>query len=108
MRHGRGSGKSQAEEVNAVPEGTWEEVQTHRRGKVPLLGRVRGVGVDCHRKFPAPEHEHAWGLRGWGCSVQAIGGEKEKPLSPLGEIGHFLCRVPLDRHLLCGLRASRS
>ena len=46
----------QAGEWNVMTEGTWEKVQTRRRGKVPLLGRVRGGGVDCHRKFPVPKH----------------------------------------------------
>ena len=29
----------------------------------------------------------------------------KKPLAPLGEIRHFLCRLLVARHLLCGLRA---
>ena len=32
-----------------------------------------------------------------------LGGKK--PLSCLGEIRCFLCRLPVARHLLCGLRA---
>ena len=43
-------------------EGTWEKVWTCRRGRAPLLGRVRGEGADCHRKLPAPERMHACGL----------------------------------------------
>ena len=35
-----------------MAEGTWEKILTHRRGKVPLSGRARGGGVDCHRKLP--------------------------------------------------------
>ena len=42
-------------EENTMVEGTQEKVQTCRRGKAPLLGRVRGEGVDCHRKLPSPE-----------------------------------------------------
>ena len=38
-----------------MAEGTWEKVWTCRRGKVPLLGKVRGGGVDRHRKPPVPE-----------------------------------------------------
>ena len=30
----------------------------------------------------------------------------EKPLAPRRETGHFFCRLPVVRHLLCGLRAS--
>ena len=36
--------------------------------------------------------------------AQATG--SKKPLAHLGETGHFLCRLPVARHLLCGLRAS--
>ena len=34
----------QAKEGNAMSEGTWENVQTRRRGKVPLLGRGEEEG----------------------------------------------------------------
>ena len=37
-------GSPQAEEGNATAEGSWEKVRVCRRGKVPLLGRVRGEG----------------------------------------------------------------
>ena len=47
-------GSPQAEEGNATAEGTWEKVRVCRRGKVPLLGRVRGGGADCHGFFPNP------------------------------------------------------
>ena len=36
--------------------------------------------------------------------VQAMG--SEKPHAHLEETGQFLCRLPLARQLLCGLRAS--
>ena len=85
-----------------MAEGIQEKIQTHRRGKAPLLGRMRR-GVGHHRKLPALEHAHACMLRGWGCSVEATGGKK--PLAHLGETGRFLCRLPVARHLLCGLRA---
>ena len=40
-----------AEKWNAMTEGTWEKVQAHRRGKSPLLGRMRGGGAGYHRKL---------------------------------------------------------
>ena len=43
-------------------EGTQEKVCTHMRGRVTLLGRVRGGGVDCCKKLPALELAHAHGL----------------------------------------------
>ena len=73
MCHRQGSGKPQAEEGNATAEGTQEKVQTCRRGKVPLLGRVRGGGADCHRKFLAPEYAHACGLSDRGQGGFGIG-----------------------------------
>ena len=36
--------------------------------------------------------------------MKAMG--SKKPLACLGEIGCFLCRLPVTRHLLCGLMAS--
>ena len=115
-----------AREWNTKAGGTWEEVRTCMTGKVPLLGRARGGGADCHRELPAPEqaHVHPQVLTGWGglhrkspapehahahrlsegraALVQAMGGEK--PLAHLGEIGHSLCRLQVARHLLCGLK----
>ena len=41
-----------AGEWNTTTEGTWEKVWVHRRSKVPLLERVRGGGVDCHKNLP--------------------------------------------------------
>ena len=49
-----------AGEQNAIAEGNWEEIWAHRKGKVPLLGRVRGGGEDHYRNLPA----HVWALRG--------------------------------------------
>ena len=104
-----------------MAEGTQEKVKTHRRGKVPLLGRVRGGGVDHHRKLLVPERAQA-PRAGWlwcrplvarshlllyrdpAALVQAVQGKK--PLGHLGETGHFLCRLLVARHLLYGLRAS--
>ena len=99
------SGTLRAGEWKAMEEGTWEKVQTHRRGKAPLLGTSRGGGVDHHRKLPALECVHA---RRLSESRVALGQATalEKPLACLGETGCFLCRLPIvARHLLCGLRA---
>ena len=68
------------------------------------MGRVKGGGLDnignsLHQSMCMPHR-----LRWWGGSAQAKGGEK--PLACLGEIGHFLCRLLVARHLLCGLRVS--
>ena len=38
-------------------------------------------------------------------SMHMPAGLEGKPLAHLGEIRHFLCRLPVVRHLLCGLRA---
>ena len=84
-----------------MAEGTLEKVQIHRRGKVPLLGKGGGVGR--HRKLPAPLRAHAHGLRGRVGSAEVMGGEK--PLAHLETIRRFLCRLPVARHLLCGLKA---
>ena len=62
MCHGLGSGTSRVGEGNAKTEGTQEKVWTCRRGKAPLLGKVR-EGPDHHRKLPALEHAHAVGSR---------------------------------------------
>ena len=50
-------GEQYTGERYARAEGTWEKVQTHRRGKMPLLGRARG-GADRHRKLLVPECAH--------------------------------------------------
>ena len=72
---------------------------------MPLLGRAKGGSADCHRKIPAPEHAHAHRLSEGGVALaQAMGGEK--PLAHLGETGHFLCRLPVASHFLCGQGAS--
>ena len=42
-----------AGEKKATAKGTMEEVWAFRRSKVPLLGKARGGGVDCHKNlFP--------------------------------------------------------
>ena len=90
-----------AREWNTKAGGTWEEVRTCMTGKVPLLGRARGGGADCHRELPAPEqaHVHPQVLTGWG------GGDKKR-LAHVEETGCFLFRLSVARHLLCGLKAS--
>ena len=50
-----------AGEWNPMVERTWKEAWAHRRSKAPLLVRVRGGGVDCHRKLPV--HVRMWTLR---------------------------------------------
>ena len=90
-----------AEEGKAMAEGTQEKFQTGRRGKAPLLERVKGGGADHHRKLSTPEQVHACGLRGQGGSVQDMG--SEKTLAYLREIGCFVCRLLVAKHLLCGL-----
>ena len=47
------------------------------RSKVPLLGRVRGGGVDHPRKLPAHVHRPS---EGGAPPVQAMGGGGERPL----------------------------
>ena len=85
-----------------MAEETRKKVQTHRRGKAPLLGRVRG---DHPRKVPAPECVHARGLsEGGEALAQAMGCKKR--LDRLGDSGCFLCRLLVARYLLCGLRVS--
>ena len=41
----------EAREWSTTAKGAQEEVWAHRRGKVPLLGNTRGVGVDHHRNI---------------------------------------------------------
>ena len=87
-----------------MAQGTWEKVWTHRRGKAPLLGRGEeegwaAIGNSLHQSVHKPMI-----LLGGVALVQAMG--DEKLLARLGEIGHFLCRLPVARHLLCGLKAS--
>ena len=94
-----------AMEGNTTVEGTQENVQIHRRGKVPLLGRGGDEGrAGHHRKLPELEHEHVHRLGGQGGSAEAVG--SEKPLAHIGKIRHFLCQLLVVRHLLCGLKAS--
>ena len=63
-----------------MAEGTGEKVQTHRRGKSPLLERVRGGGVDCQRKLPAPE-----------CVLMPMGSQRA---------GRLWCRLWVAKSLL--------
>ena len=55
MHHRQESGVLWAGDWNAIAEGTQEKVWDLRRGKVPLLGRVKLGGADHHRKLSAPE-----------------------------------------------------
>lgn len=80
MHHGQGSGTPQAEEGNAVAEGTQEKVQTHRRGKAPLLGGAKAGCVSsqgsesnnslCLIAVPSSE---VIGTAGGACSGTPIG-----------------------------------
>ena len=105
MSYRQGNGMPRARERNTRAEGTWEKVWTRRRGKAPLLERVRGGGADHHRKLPGPEHAHAHRLSEVRAAL-AQATVSENPLAHLGETGHFSCRLPVARHLLCGLRTS--
>ena len=102
---GLGSGTPQVEEGNATAEGTQVKFQTYRRGKSPLLGRVRGGGAGQHRILPELQHAYACRVSEGGVALAQARGSK-KLLAQLGETGHFLCRLPVARHFLCGLRTS--
>ena len=69
-----------------MAEGTWETVQSHRRGKVPLLGRGEGEGQTTIGNSLC-QSMHACRLRGLGGSAEAMSGEK--PLAHLGESRHL-------------------
>ena len=70
-----------------------------------IVGEGRRGGVDRHRKFAASERARARRLsEGRAALAQAT--NSEKPLAHLGETGRFWCRLPVVRHLSCGLRAS--
>ena len=87
---GLGSSVPQAGELKARAKGSQEEVWAHRSSKAPLLGMVRGGGVDCHRNLSPCTHADSEG----GLPLaQAVGGER--PLAQLQE----------TRNCLCGLRA---
>ena len=78
-----------------MAEGTREKVQTSWRGKAPLLGRGEeegwtAIGNSLHWSV------HPWALRGQGGSDAGY----KKPLACLGDTGHFLCRLPVARHIL--------
>ena len=48
---GLGSSVPRAGGQNATAKGTWEEVWTHGKRKVPPLGKAREGAVDCHRNI---------------------------------------------------------
>ena len=79
-----------AKEGNTIAEGTREKVQTHGRGKVPLLGRGKEEGQ------AIIGNSLCWSV----CMPTGLEGGMAL-LRHLWEIRHFLCR-----YLLCGpLRA---
>ena len=81
---------------------TWEKVWACRRSKAPLLGRVRRTGVDRHRNLPTHvcmDSQRAGRL--WNRLWMA-----RSHLVVLQETGHFLYRLWVARHLLCGLEAA--
>ena len=86
-----------------MAEGTQEKVRTHRRGKASLSGRVEEEGRATIGNSLFQSVHIPTGLEGGGGSTEAVGGEK--PFACLREIRRFLCRLPVARHLLCGLRA---
>ena len=93
-----------AEEGNAMAEGTWEKILTHRRGKVPLSGRREEEGLTAiGNSLNWGVCMGPWALSGWGGSGTGYRGEK--PLAHLGDTRCFLCRLSVARHL-CGIRAS--
>ena len=92
-----------AKEGNTAAEGTQEKVWDWQERQGAIVGEGREGEAGRHRKFPVLECVPAHGLRGRGGSAESNGGEK--PLAHLGEIRCFLCRLPVARHLLCGLRA---
>ena len=73
MHHGQGISRLRAGEGTATAEANQKKLWTHRRGKIPLLGRVRGGGVDLLSKLPAPEHACLQALRGRGSSGAGYG-----------------------------------
>ena len=72
-----------------MAEGTQEKVRTRRRGKVPLLGRARGGGVDHHRRLPV--HARAGSPR-VGCLWPRLRVARSH-LPVLQETRGFLCRL---------------
>ena len=87
-----------------MAEGTQEKVWAHRRGKVLLLGRVKGGAGTIRNCLCQSLCVCPCGLSEGGKTLAQDLGSK-KPLAPLQETGHFLCRLPVARHLLCRLRA---
>ena len=88
-----------AGEWNSIAEGTRKKVWACKRSKVPLLGRVRRGGVDCHKNLPAQVcagSQRVWWLwyRLWVAISHSL---------RLRETGCFLSGLQVARHLLCGL-----
>ena len=86
---GLGSGATWAGEQKTTAEGTWEEVWAHRRSKVPLLGKVRGGGVDHHRNLPMHVHMGSQRAGCLWCRLWVV----RSLLLRLRETRHFLCRL---------------
>ena len=84
--------------------GNLGEGPDHQDRQVAIVGEGERRRGRCHRKLSAPLSVHAcWISEGRVALAQTMG--TQKPLTTLGEIGH-LCRLPVARHLLYGLRAS--
>ena len=86
-----------------MEEGTQKKVQTYRRGKAPLLGRgeeeqwaTKGNSLLWSMHMPTGLEGRAYLQRLWAA---------RNLLLIKGEISCFLCRLPVARQLLCGLRA---
>ena len=81
--------------------------------------RSRPAGEASHHSWGGQEEE-GWIAKGYSLHqsrCMPIGSQRvgqlwhrlqggKKPLAPLGETGHFLYRLLVARHLLCGLRES--
>ena len=75
-----------AEEGNTTAEGTQKKVQTHRRGKAPLLGRAKGGGADAiGNSLPQRARTCLWALRGQGGSGTGCR-QKEASCSYRGDV----------------------
>ena len=68
MPQARGVVTLRAAEWKTIAEGTPEKVRTCRRGKAPLLRRMRVGGVGRHRKLLALQHAHTHQLSDVGAS----------------------------------------
>ena len=78
--------------------GPIEEARCHCLGGLEEEGWT-ARGNSLHQSMHIPEGSQR---AGWLCTGYGV----FKPLVPLGEIGHFLCRPLVTRHILCGLRAA--